>query len=102
MYYGRKSQLPIYFNTYKGSINDKTDLEYMIDHTKSLGLKNVLFVIDRGFYTDINLKHILGSKYNFITPLPSSRLVYKNLLQKYSHKIRNNKNKIDNYNIFGC
>jgi transposase len=101
MYYGQTSGLPIYYHIYQGSITDKTDLIYMVDHTKTLGLKNVLFVIDRGFYTDLNLKYLYKNGFNFIIPLPSSRKIYKTLLNTNYSNIRFNENRIPEFNIYG-
>jgi transposase len=101
MYYGQTSRLPVYYRAYQGSINDKSDLEYMVSHTKSLNLKKVLFVIDRGFYTDLNLQHITKNDFQFMIPLPSSRVIYSKLLNQNSSLIRSCENKICNYPVYG-
>jgi transposase len=101
MYYSHTSGVPIYYNTYQENLNNNDNLQFMVNHTKSLGLKDVLFVLDRCFYEDINLSNIINSGYNFIIPLPQSRSVYTNLLSKYRHTIRNNNNKINDNKVFG-
>jgi transposase len=101
MYYGQKSGLPVYYNIYQGSINDKTDLIFMVEHTKSLGLTNVLFVVDRGFFTDINIQYVINQQYHIIIPLLSSMKIYRQLIKRHRKNIRQHQNRINEFNIYG-
>jgi transposase len=57
MYFGQKSRIPLHYDIYEGSINDISNLEFIVMHTQVLGLKDIFFVMDRGFcsYKNINI-----------------------------------------------
>jgi transposase len=101
MYFGQTSGLPLYYNLYQGSITDKCDLKFMVEHTISLGLKNVTFVIDRGFCTNKNLFLLKNNDFNFITPLSSSRKIYKKILEQNMKDVNSINNWIKDMNIYG-
>jgi transposase len=101
MYYGQESLLPVYYRIYEGSINDKADMEFMIQHTRALGLQNVTFVIDRGFYSKQNISCIIKNDFDIILPLPTSVKLYYSLLNDCLDHITFNEYKIPSYNTYG-
>lgn len=68
MIYGEPSGLPLCYTLYPGSINDVTTLKNMVMELDVLSLKKTVFVLDKGFYSRHNLKHMAGMK--FVIPLP--------------------------------
>jgi transposase len=69
MYYGATSMLPIYFNLYNGSINDKRELIFMLANTEQIGIKKIKFVLDQGFLTKDNMKYMNDKEYSYVIPL---------------------------------
>ena len=91
MFYSQESQLPLYYRIYPGSINDKSHLEYMAEDTTMLDMKKAYFVMDRGFYTEDNLKYMVNEKgIRFMIPIPTSINYYGELIDKYKDKVVNN------------
>jgi hypothetical protein len=58
--YGLTSKLPLYYEEYNGSVNDKTEFSNLLEHLIVLGYakKNITFVMDRGFPTKKNFENI--------------------------------------------
>lgn len=86
MYYGEESLLPIFYCTYKGSIVDKSHLPYIMQYNERLGIKEVCFVMDRGFYSEQNVRD-LAFKHRFIIGLGNSLLLSKEMIKKYGHQV---------------
>lgn len=90
--YGKENGLPLNYYFYQGSIPDVKTLKKTVDLNKSLGLKNVTYVMDRGFYSKNNLEKI--SDKNVIIPLPYSTSLSKKILEKYEDKLSSTDNMI--------
>jgi len=86
MYYGEESGLPIFYCTYKGSIVDKSHLPYMMQYNERLGIKDVCFVMDRGFYSEDNVRS-MAHKHRFIVGLPNGLLLSKEIITKYGGQV---------------
>jgi transposase len=65
-YLSRTSGIPVFYATYPGSINDKSHLSRMMSCNKELGIKNVGFVLDRGFCSTNNIKHMTTNGLEFV------------------------------------
>ena len=67
---------PIYFNIVPGSISDMAAL---VTSFCELGLKNCVAILDNGFFSDANIKHMLATEnMRFILPLKSNTKLVKN------------------------
>jgi transposase len=76
--------LPIYYNLYPGSIVDVTTLKNCIKYLKIFDLKDIVFVLDRGFFSKANVLEMNNSKSEvaFVQPLPFSLKKVKTLIKK--------------------
>lgn len=90
MYYGEESRLPFYYRIYPGSINDKTHCEYMIEGTDWLDFSKAYFVMDKGFFTEANLKALTEKGHRFLITMPPTLKIYRELIQKNKDDIINN------------
>jgi transposase len=86
MYYGEESMLPIFYCAYKGSIVDKSHLRYMMQYNKRLGIKEVCFVMDRGFYSESNVQE-LAFEHKFIVGMPNGLNLSKDIISKYGQQV---------------
>ena len=86
MYYGEESGLPIFYCTYKGSIVDKSHLPYMMQYNERLGIKDVCFVMDRGFFSESNLRW-MAHKHRFIIGVSNSLRLSKELIANYGEQV---------------
>jgi transposase len=57
---------PVFYVTYPGSIVDKSHLPYMMAYNEELRISNVCFVLDRGFCSTANLRHMTKQGLDYI------------------------------------
>ncbi len=88
--YGTKAELPFYYQIYPGSIPDVNTLLNIKKYNQEYGIKNVLYVLDRGFYSKSNLQKIGDEK--IIIPLPFSTKLADELINSYDKDLRSPKN----------
>lgn len=55
MVFGQPSLLPIFYNLYQGSIRDVSTLKNILEFLSDFKLRNVTFLLDKGFYSTNNL-----------------------------------------------
>ena len=64
--YDTKNKEPLFYETYPGSINDVSQLQYMIDRAKGYGYKKIGFILDRGYFSKSNIEYMEESGYSFV------------------------------------
>lgn len=64
--------LPLWYDVLPGSMADVTVLENVLETLTALGVPQFVFIGDRGFYSDKNLRIMLDKKLKFLIPVPSS------------------------------
>jgi transposase len=73
----------------------------MINFAKQLKLSNVSFIMDQGFETEEKLLYMYKNNYKFIIPLPESRTISKQWIEKYCNTVVHWDNYIPEYNMYG-
>jgi len=81
--------LPLYFKLFPGSINDVATLKNLVAEVKAFGITKSLFILDRGFYSENNIKELSNEKIDFIIPLPFSVNIGKELISETNNGIEN-------------
>jgi len=71
--YSQETQLPLSYRIYQGSISDVSTLKKEINHIKELGVKQSILILDRGFYSQKNIKGLVKEKLDFIIGMFCSR-----------------------------
>lgn len=72
---------PLFFRILPGNIVDVSVLSNTISELEKLGLKDLYTYLDAGFFSEANLKELYEKNINFLTRLPASRLIYKELIK---------------------
>jgi transposase len=90
----QNNSLPIYYNMYPGSIVDVTTLKNCIKYLKTYNLNDIMFILDRGFFSKSNILEMNDSKsmIKFIQPLPFTLKKVKALIKKNKFKLKNTSN----------
>jgi transposase len=83
------SHLPLYFKLFPGSISDVVTLKNLVAEVKSFGIAKCLFILDRGFYSENNIKEMADEKIDFILPLPFNVNIGKGLISETNRDIEN-------------
>jgi transposase len=60
--YGVKTELPLYYKIYQGSISDVSTLKNLVKYNQEYGIKDMVYILDRGFYSKSNLRALEGEK----------------------------------------
>ena len=83
--YGEPSGLPLLYTPYPGSIHDVTTLKKLITELRVLSLQKTVFVLDKGFYSLTNLRHM--ERMSHIIPLPIRNKKEQQLVETHSDSI---------------
>jgi transposase len=91
MIFGESTKIPVYYNVYPGSIPDKSYLDYMLRDSEEMGLKYSKFVMDKGFFSEYNLKRLCKESLNFIVSVPNHlkiprRIISENTQMQYDSR----------------
>lgn len=64
--YDVNNREPLMYEKYPGSINDVSQLQYIIEKVKGYGYNNIGFILDRGYFSKENLKFMDENGFAFI------------------------------------
>jgi transposase len=81
--------IPLYFKLFPGSINDVVTLKNLVAEVKAFGITKSLFILDRGFYSESNIKEMNSEEIDFILPLPFGVKIGKGLISETNKDIEN-------------
>ena len=90
---------PLFYEEYPGSINDVAQLQVMIDKAAGYGYKNVGFILDRGYFSEPNIRHMDRCGYEFVIMVKGMKELVSELVLKHhgmfeqdrAHSIRDHK-----------
>ena len=85
----RGTGLPISYNLYPGSICDVVTLRNTATSLSGYGMKDMMFILDRGFYSKSNIMYMRKHGIKFIQPISMSLKKSKELLNKHKDEITN-------------
>ena len=88
----KDTHLPLFFRILPGNIVDVSALEKTLEELKKYNVKSNFVCLDAGFFSEDNIKDFYERKIDFLTRLPSSRIIYKQLIEEEIPKIESGKN----------
>lgn len=74
MAYDVNTEFPVLSKIFQGGVNDNIAL---VDLLKTLKLRNVVFVVDKGFYSYKNIELLSSNGNSYIIPVPSRMNIFK-------------------------
>ena len=81
--YDRNNRLPLFYEAYSGSINDVSQLQFMLEKAAAYGYRNAGFILDRGYFSEPNIKFMDKNGYDFIIMVKGCKdIVNKLVLEK--------------------
>jgi transposase len=80
MVHSLESGLPFHYKLYPGSVGDVRTLRNLLAEIEDMGMTDVEFVMDRGFYSKANISDMLGHGMGFTMPIPFNRKEAKELM----------------------
>ena len=72
--FGQKSKLPVYYHRIPGTITDVQTVHNLLATFKKLDIKNLHYVLDKGFYSKKNVDELLERKDHFTLSVPLHNL----------------------------
>ncbi len=64
--------IPLMYDLYPGSIIDVSTMKNTITKMQTQGIKDCTLVMDRGFFSTVNVEDLVENNYSFIIPAPLS------------------------------
>ena len=74
MLFGQKSKLPVYYHRTPGNITDVQTVHNLLATFNKLDIKNLHYVLDKGFYSKKNVDELLERKDHFTLSVPLNNL----------------------------
>ena len=78
----QEQKMPLFYRYLPGNLSDISTLRNTITELQSMGVKNSFVLIDAGYFSAENIGELYNSKIDFLTRIPSSRAIYKELVDK--------------------
>lgn len=81
--YDRTNSVPLFYEQYPGSVNDVSQLTFMLEKAAAYGYKNAGFIFDRGYFSEPNIRFMDEHGFDFIIMVKGCRkLVNELILEK--------------------
>jgi transposase len=84
--------LPLFYKTYPGSIVDVSTLKNTAKYMQGFGIADYMFVLDRGFYSGLNITDLEEKNIDFLIPVPFSVKASRELIKQHRKELHNQKN----------
>jgi len=91
--YDTNNREPLFYEKYPGSVNDVSQLQFMLDKVTGYGYKKIGFILDRGYFSRGNIEHMDKCGYSFV-------IMVKGMASFVNQLVLENKGKFENKRIY--
>ena len=100
--YDTHNSEPLFYEKYPGSINDISQLEFMLDKAYGYGYRKIGFILDRGYFSKQNLYAIDKKGYSFVIMVKGMAEFVNGLVRKNLGTFEKKRvNYINEYELYG-
>lgn len=100
--YDTRNKEPLFYEAYPGSINDVSQLQFMLDKAKGYGYKKIGFILDRGYFSKGNIEYMDHCGYSFVIMVKGmASLVNQLILENKGTFEKKRINNISEYRVYG-
>lgn len=100
--YDTTNREPLFYEAYSGSINDVSQLEFMLDKAVGYGYRKVGFILDRGYFSRGNIKSLDKYGYSFIIMMKGMKSLAGSMILEMKGTFENKWSKhIDEFDVYG-
>lgn len=93
---------PLMYEKYPGSINDVSQLQFMVEKVKSYGYRNIGFILDRGYFSKENLRYMDNNGFSFIIMVKGCKEFICDQVRRYKGNFENDwGNQISEFGVYG-
>jgi transposase len=83
----KQSGFPLYFRSLPGNIVDVSAMQNTISELKQYGVNNAFVYSDAGFFSEDNIKELYANEIQFLTRLPATRTIYRDLIHTHAKNL---------------
>ncbi|MBQ9327532.1 MAG: transposase [Solobacterium sp.] len=100
--YDVDNKIPLFYEEYPGSIVDISELDTMIEKAVGYGYKDIGFILDRGYFSKANIRHLDELNYDFLIAAKGTAKFIRKFIDEAKggfeseHKTRNRR-----YQVYG-
>ncbi len=100
--YDKKNRVPLFYEAYPGSINDVSQLQWMLRKAEAYGYRNAGFILDRGYFSEANIRFMDRNGYEFIIIVKGCKDLVNKLILEHKGTFEDEwKNSIPYYDVNG-
>lgn len=93
----KDEEMPLFFRYVPGNIVDVSTLSNTIEELKKAGINKSYIFLDAGYFSEDNIKELYKEELQFLTRLPSIRILYKELIKTEVPRLE----KVENITRYG-
>ena len=100
--YDTKNKEPLFYEAYPGSVNDVSQLHYMLGKAKGYGYKKIGFILDRGYFSKSNIEYMDECGYSFVIMVRGMASLVNELILKHKGTFEKKRiHNISDYRVYG-
>lgn len=83
----KQTSYPLFFRSLPGNIVDVSTVKNTIQELAQYGIKECFIYHDAGFFSEENITEYYTNNINFLTRLPATRTLYKNMIREEANTL---------------
>lgn len=100
--YDVNNEVPLFYEKYPGSINDVSQLQYMLEKIRGYGYRHVGFILDRGYFSKENIQYMDKNGYDFVIMVKGMARFVKSLVGEVHSSFENKRDySIRKHRLYG-
>ena len=100
--FDKTNREPLFYEEYPGSINDVSQLRFLIDKIKAYGYKDLGLILDRGYFSRDNIEYLDACGYSFIMMVKGCKALVDTVIEEKRHTFESTrKAKIGPTGVYG-
>lgn len=100
--YDTHNQEPLFYEKYPGSLNDISQLQFMLDKAYGYGYKKIGFILDRGYFSSENIQYMDKCGYSFVIMVKGMASLVNELVLEHKGTFESKRvNNIYEYGVYG-
>ena len=100
--YDTHNQEPLFYEKYPGSLNDISQLQFMLDKAFGYGYKKIGFILDRGYFSCENIQYMDQCGYSFVIMVKGMASLVNELVLEHKGTFESKRvNNIYEYGVYG-
>ena len=100
--YDTHNQEPLFYEKYPGSLNDISQLQFMLDKAFGYGYKKIGFILDRGYFSCENIQYMDRCGYSFVIMVKGMSSLVNELVLEHKGTFESKRvNNIYEYGVYG-